>query len=297
MPKRSCLDSKKNTSVDTILGNSKLLRRVGEGAFNRVNEYVIANPACKELGKRFIHRFNTRPPLKQEDLGRNFSEIIFTKKLRDAGVSPEIYSLEAFESGSVEYIMEKMDGDLREYLAKNGLKKQAQIEKKLISLFGKMARKDIFCIDLKPENTVYKITKNRLDIKLIDFDGVTCNKVTDLYTDRGIQIKQIIKDRFKLKQAQINKIVKDAMLFIYSVNTGSKPPLLRDYVNKFSHAEMTRIKYILQTTYNLYKIPVDPLFHMNHYLGRSYDGTLNLDQIVKMHKRPGGIPYKVSQSW
>jgi len=277
-----CLDGKKD--FFTVSG---FVRGLEEGGQNKVVKYKINNPKCKEFGTGIVIRSNLKPSISKRETDKRHIEAILSKAMSDAKIAPKIHGVIIKPGAIYSYAMDEMDGDLVDLFEMSSSKENDKraIELKLKSLFQRMAKMDLYCIDVKLGNAVYKKAQGTTDIRLIDFDPSWCEKIEVL-----IKLNPTLLKDFRNRSDRV-RLVSNVMMFIFLVNSerlrlslGLKSPFFGSYFAKMGMDDINAIGLLLNVMKSRGSRTLDPIYIMKHYHKKPLIGSQVIDYLNFLKK-------------
>lgn len=94
-----------------------------------------------------------------------------------------------------------------------------EVENQLLDLIIRMGQNDLFCIDLKPNNSVFRFNDSQIEVKLIDWDMEFCNNPSIGFSDTNTLVMLILYSLY----ADANRILRPECIL--------DRPLFKDYLN------------------------------------------------------------------
>jgi hypothetical protein len=119
----------------------------------------------------------------KDTIERLNDEVSNAYKMAKINIGPKIYDAFCiiFDDFIVQYIvMERFEGSVFQLLKKIRIKSSSNLCSVVSQMIGNIEKQiytgHLCCIDIKPENFVYKKKKSSYTIRMIDFDSVFCQK-------------------------------------------------------------------------------------------------------------------------
>jgi len=270
IPKKDFILNKKcdnqNACIKCIGKNVIVIKKIGSGTFGTL--YHIKQNGNSRAVK--VIKIKTL-----RDLVSFSQEIKMSSYMGKIGLGPKIYNAiytENDDNTFTQYLsMEKFDGDLFDFYYKPSNNKQLRsITRQMLQLIDRKTFSDITCLDIKPANFVFKYTKNRVVVKMIDFGTDWC-----VYNNNKLNY---------MEKIVINIFLKMQMLFLI-YDTRKLTSLQKKIITKEYKKNLFKTRFITKI-YPLYDGGIlPPICPTNNTLKHCINTKQLVDNITLLYKK------------
>lgn len=211
-----------NTADIRCLKDYIIKGRIGKGAFG------VVKGLCKKKNCKYIVKISSNNTTRQKNL--NLNEIAIYRRLKNKGITPKYHG--SWECDNKFYlILEKWDNTVNYLLSKKTkINKNKEIQDQIYRLLNKLHKNKILHGDLHFGNFLYKKTKNKLKLALIDF-GLSNN----FNTKKELALSIVKPPKFNpiYDFAQIENKLREHNLLKYEIDKPNYKKAEKYLVNKF----------------------------------------------------------------